>query len=110
LPEMVTDGPSRTADGAGETSEPVARANSPAMHEASVHGSGFSANIHRIFGDATDPADVSRFFEEAMGFLNGRLDVLVHVAGISGRKYGDGPLHECSEAGWDHVLKANARS
>ena len=29
----------------------------------------------------------------------GRLDAVYNVAGISGRKFGDGPLHECTEEG-----------
>ena len=35
--------------------------------------------------------------------------MLFHVAGISGRRFGDGPLHECTDEGWDHVLNTNAR-
>ena len=30
----------------------------------------------------------------------GRIDGLFNVAGISGRRFGDGPLHECTEEGW----------
>jgi len=40
----------------------------------------------------------------------GRVDSLFNVAGISGRRFGDGPLHECSEEGWDATLDANAKS
>lgn len=40
----------------------------------------------------------------------GRIDALFNVAGISGRKFGDGPLHECSEEGWDMTLDTNAKS
>jgi len=40
----------------------------------------------------------------------GRLDVLYHVAGISGRQWGDGPLHECTEEGWQATLDANLKS
>lgn len=40
----------------------------------------------------------------------GRLDALFNVAGISGRKFGDGPLHECTEEGWDATLDANVKS
>jgi NAD(P)-dependent dehydrogenase (short-subunit alcohol dehydrogenase family) len=39
----------------------------------------------------------------------GGLDVLYHVAGISGRKYGDGPLHECSDDGWQTTVDVNLR-
>ena len=40
----------------------------------------------------------------------GAVDALFNVAGISGRKLGDGPLHECSAAGWDATFTNNARS
>ncbi len=40
----------------------------------------------------------------------GRVDALFNVAGISGRKFGDGPLHECTEEGWDTTLDANVKS
>ena len=40
----------------------------------------------------------------------GRIDGLFNVAGISGRRFGDGPLHECTEEGWDLTLDANAKS
>ena len=51
-----------------------------------------------------------RLFKQALAFFSGRLDVLFHVAGISGRRFGDGALHECTVEGWDTVLDANARS
>jgi len=40
----------------------------------------------------------------------GRLDALYNVAGISGRQYGDGPLDECTEEGWDVTLASNVRT
>ncbi len=40
----------------------------------------------------------------------GRIDALFNVAGISGRPHGDGPLHECTDQGWDATLEANLRS
>jgi NAD(P)-dependent dehydrogenase (short-subunit alcohol dehydrogenase family) len=39
----------------------------------------------------------------------GRIDALYNVAGISGRKFGDGPLHECTEEGWDITMDTNVR-
>ncbi|WP_127490727.1 SDR family NAD(P)-dependent oxidoreductase [Paenibacillus glycanilyticus] len=39
-----------------------------------------------------------------------RIDILVHVAGISARRFGDGPLDECSEAGWDQAMNINVKS
>jgi NAD(P)-dependent dehydrogenase (short-subunit alcohol dehydrogenase family) len=51
--------------------------------------------------DAVVAACVERF---------GRLDAVYDVAGISGRRHGDGPLHEISLAGWEHVLANNLTS
>ena len=62
-----------------------------------------------LSADVTDPDSIETAFGSAVEFLGGRLDVLFHVAGISGRRFGDGPLHECSAAGWDAVFAANAR-
>jgi NAD(P)-dependent dehydrogenase (short-subunit alcohol dehydrogenase family) len=53
-------------------------------------------------------SDVLRMFEFSLNSLGGRLDILFHVAGISGRTFGDGPLHECSNEGWERVLQINA--
>ncbi len=39
----------------------------------------------------------------------GRVDAAFNVAGISGRRFGDGPAHECTAAGWDAVMDTNAR-
>jgi NAD(P)-dependent dehydrogenase (short-subunit alcohol dehydrogenase family) len=66
--------------------------------------------VAAVAADATRPEAVALLFDEAVTFLGGRLDVLFHVAGISGRRLGDGPLHDCSVEGWDAVLEANARS
>jgi NAD(P)-dependent dehydrogenase (short-subunit alcohol dehydrogenase family) len=56
--------------------------------------------------NARDPAQVVRLFAEATAYLEG-LDVLYHVAGSSGRRHGDGPLHECTDEGWRATLDAN---
>lgn len=40
----------------------------------------------------------------------GRIDVLVNVAGGSGRKWGDGPAHTCTLEGWDKTLALNLDS
>jgi NAD(P)-dependent dehydrogenase (short-subunit alcohol dehydrogenase family) len=39
-----------------------------------------------------------------------RLDALVCAHGISGRRFGDGPVDSCTEEGWDAVLDANLKS
>jgi len=40
----------------------------------------------------------------------GRIDALFNVAGISGRRFGDGPIHECSVAGWEATFDNNAKT
>jgi NAD(P)-dependent dehydrogenase (short-subunit alcohol dehydrogenase family) len=59
--------------------------------------------------DASDSQQVIELFEQITTLLGG-LDVLYHVAGISGRRHGDGPLHECSDEGWQATLDANLKS
>src|SRR5262249_37707747 len=58
--------------------------------------------------DASNPVEVASLFETALRFLGRRLDILLFSAGISGRKFGDGPLHECSDDGWFRVMEVNA--
>jgi NAD(P)-dependent dehydrogenase (short-subunit alcohol dehydrogenase family) len=60
------------------------------------------------FDLALGEPEVSRLFESALASLGGRMDILLHVAGISGRRFGDGALHECSNEGWQHVMGINA--
>lgn len=62
----------------------------------------------RVEDLATDGA-AERALQAALDRF-GRLDVLFHVAGISGRRFGDGPLHECTDAGWDAVMNVNLRA
>ena len=40
----------------------------------------------------------------------GRIDGLFAVAGGSGRRHGDGPIHELTADGWDRTLEINLRS
>jgi meso-butanediol dehydrogenase/(S,S)-butanediol dehydrogenase/diacetyl reductase len=39
-----------------------------------------------------------------------RLDALVCTHGISGRRFGDGPVDTCTEEAWDAVLETNLRT
>jgi NAD(P)-dependent dehydrogenase (short-subunit alcohol dehydrogenase family) len=65
--------------------------------------------VHLVETDVREARSVQALFERALKLLGGRVDVLFHVAGISGRSLGDGPLHECSDAGWQAVMDVNAR-
>jgi NAD(P)-dependent dehydrogenase (short-subunit alcohol dehydrogenase family) len=59
-------------------------------------------------GDLTDESAAEAAFESAIGFL-GRIDGLFAVAGGSGRRHGDGPLHELSLEAWDRTFEMNSR-
>ncbi|HWE35072.1 MAG TPA: SDR family oxidoreductase [Isosphaeraceae bacterium] len=76
---------------------------------ARVVVAGLGGTDGAISVDVADAGQVRGMVAEAVGRLGGRLDVLLHVAGISGRRYGDGSLHECSDEGWERVLAVNAR-
>lgn len=62
-----------------------------------------------LAGDLVDPSTSARAVAACVKRY-GRLDALFNVAGISGRKFGDGPAHECSDAGWDATIDANLKS
>jgi NAD(P)-dependent dehydrogenase (short-subunit alcohol dehydrogenase family) len=64
----------------------------------------------RVFpGDACDPATAPQAIEEAVRTF-GKCDGLYHVAGGSGRIWGDGPLHEITDEGWARTLDLNLTS
>lgn len=56
--------------------------------------------------DLRDP-DAVREAVDACLKQHGRIDALFNVAGISGRRFGDGPLHEATLEGWNTVLESN---
>lgn len=39
----------------------------------------------------------------------GRVDALFNAAGLSGRRFGDGPLDECTDEGWEVTLANNLK-
>lgn len=59
-----------------------------------------------VGADATEPATAPAAIELAIREF-GRFDGLYHVAGGSGRRAGDGPLHELSDEGWDFTCRLN---
>jgi NAD(P)-dependent dehydrogenase (short-subunit alcohol dehydrogenase family) len=60
-----------------------------------------------LTGDLTD-ASFAPLLVAALVSRFGRLDGVFNVAGISGRRYGDGPVHQCTEEGWALTLNTNA--
>jgi NAD(P)-dependent dehydrogenase (short-subunit alcohol dehydrogenase family) len=58
--------------------------------------------------DLTHAGEVAQAVESCLARHN-RIDALFNVAGVSGRKFGDGPVHECSEEGWDTTIEINLK-
>lgn len=66
-------------------------------------------NINFVRVDVTSATDVESAIREVISKY-GRLDILVNVAGGSGRKWGDGPADSCTIEGWDKTLSLNLHS
>lgn len=71
--------------------------------EATGSGAGWTAADLAVAteADAAVAAAAARF---------GRIDGLFAVAGGSGRRFGDGPIHQLTPEGWDRTLDLNLRS
>jgi NAD(P)-dependent dehydrogenase (short-subunit alcohol dehydrogenase family) len=59
--------------------------------------------------DLTVEADVARAMADAVARF-GRIDGAFAVAGGSGRRFGDGPIHELTAEGWERTLALNLRT
>ena len=62
-----------------------------------------------LTGEATDATLADRAIYVALE-RHGSFHALYHVAGGSGRRHGDGPLHEMTDEGWNHTLNLNLSS
>jgi NAD(P)-dependent dehydrogenase (short-subunit alcohol dehydrogenase family) len=67
-----------------------------------IEGSGY------FVGDLREPSAAAGAVSGCLKHF-GCLDAVYNVAGASGRRFGDGPVHECSVEGWDKTLEANAK-
>ena len=73
------------------------------------------ASVHGIHQASSRIVDVSNALQVDSAFKDilanyGSLDILVSVAGGSGRKWGDGPTDSCTLEGWDKTLALNLNS
>jgi len=59
--------------------------------------------------DVTSPSDVELAMQQVLK-EHGHLDILVNIAGGSGRKWGDGPADSCTLEGWEKTLALNLDS
>jgi NAD(P)-dependent dehydrogenase (short-subunit alcohol dehydrogenase family) len=72
-------------------------------------GSAFGESGIALEGDASNPDTAIQAIELCIKKF-GNFTGLYHVAGGSGRKFGDGPLHELSLDGWNQTLSLNLTS
>lgn len=85
----------------------VALGMEPSSGEVSQGDLGPRARV--LFGDARRSDASERAIATCVADFGG-LDGLYHVAGGSGRKWGDGPLHEMTDDGWAATLELNLSS
>jgi NAD(P)-dependent dehydrogenase (short-subunit alcohol dehydrogenase family) len=57
-------------------------------------------------GDLTRPDSAASILAQCLSKF-GRLDALFNVAGLSGRRFGDGPVHEIDDDGWETTITHN---
>lgn len=65
--------------------------------------------VRAIAADACDPRTAPRAIAAASEWFGG-FHGIYHVAGGSGRPFGDGPLHELTDDGWRDTLDLNLTS
>ena len=68
-----------------------------------------SSRIDFQYVDVTSPPQVEAAIRNVVDNY-GRIDVLVNIAGGSGRRWGDGPTDSCTLEGWERTLALNLDS
>ena len=69
----------------------------------------FGGRITTMKADARQPESAADAIDRVLQ-RSGRFDGLVHVAGGSGRSFGDGPVHAVTDEGWHKTLDLNLSS
>jgi NAD(P)-dependent dehydrogenase (short-subunit alcohol dehydrogenase family) len=64
--------------------------------------------IEPWIGDLTRPAAADSVLAYSLSKF-ARVDALFNASGLSGRRFGDGPVHETADEGWDITLSHNLR-
>lgn len=72
-----------------------------------INAAGGNAHFWQV--DLTQHDAVKSTFDLILSTL-GKIDIAFNVVGASGRRHGDGPVHECTETGWDWTLDVNLKS
>lgn len=80
-----------------------------AVADAIASRGGDADRVAVVFADAMQSNTAADAIAQAIARF-GRFDALYHVAGGSGRSFGDGPLHEVTDEAIDKTLRLNLHS
>jgi NAD(P)-dependent dehydrogenase (short-subunit alcohol dehydrogenase family) len=97
------------------SSSGIGLATAQLFTEEGAHVVGFDINPSLRSNENTLRVDITSAAEVESALKNvtskyGQLDILVNVAGGSGRKWGDGPTDSCTLEGWEKTLDLNLNS
>ena len=67
-----------------------------------------ATGVEPWIGDLTRPAAADSALSHCLAKF-GRVDALFNASGLSGRRFGDGPVHETSDDGWEVTLSHNLK-
>lgn len=84
--------------------------NEEGLRETSELIQAQGGSFQSIACDVTKADQVENAVKHAAEWQGGRLDGLFNGVGLSGRRWGDGPVDLCTEEGWDYVLNSNLKS
>jgi NAD(P)-dependent dehydrogenase (short-subunit alcohol dehydrogenase family) len=83
-----------------------ARILAASRDEESCFGLGMEIGAECWVGDLVEPHAAESIVSHCLAKF-GRIDGLFNVAGLSGRRFGDGPVHECTDEGWEITMANN---
>src|SRR3954451_3337284 len=79
------------------------------LHIVTAEIAAVGGQAHAAIADVAFAAQVEDAIAAGIAAF-GRLDVVFNGVGISGRRWGDGPIDQCTVEGWDYVLSTNLTS
>jgi NAD(P)-dependent dehydrogenase (short-subunit alcohol dehydrogenase family) len=83
--------------------------NEAALTEAVETINANGAEAVPVAADVSDSVQVQAAVQKAVDTF-GRLDIVFNGAGVSGRRWGDGPVADCTEDAWTRTLNINLTS
>lgn len=95
------------ATGIAAATARMAKAEGASVLAVARHAGELEGDV--LLGDLTEADTAQKAVEKCMDRF-GRIDCLFNVVGMSARRFGDGPLHKCTEEAWDLTMDTNVKS